>query len=80
MKKITDDMLTGWFPAHIEPFHVGYYDVRWFLLTGLIGEKKLMWWDGKGFKDSPNDDSWYYWFSSTTGDKWRGLKEPMTGM
>lgn len=67
--KITDDMLTGWFPANVDPLRIGYYE----MLNTSTGIVFRAWYSG------------CMWFRDLDGPTvplvriwpWRGLnKEP----
>jgi hypothetical protein len=67
--KITDDMLTGWFPPHIKPIHPGNYQVK-----SRFEECTVPWtayWDGRLWATSKNGQI-LHWQDRI----WRGLKEP----
>ncbi|WP_143757467.1 hypothetical protein [Burkholderia singularis] len=71
--KITDDMLTEWFPASINPVHEGEYETRALTASGL--RRKFI--DGQWWYFSRRNGRWYLSeFKKFPGAEWRGLKEP----
>ncbi|MCA8481747.1 hypothetical protein LGN35_27860 [Burkholderia multivorans] len=65
--KITDDMLTDWFPPHIKPVNEGLYLTR---VTRYGVTTYCIWRDGKWrFKNNPET---YCIFQNR---QWIGLKE-----
>ena len=72
--KITDDMLTEWFPPHLNPVHVGFYqrDYSDCFITSIPD-----YWDGKywliGRKDGQAIERTSYRLP------WRGLKTAPNG-
>lgn len=80
--KITDDMLTGWFPADIYPVRDGQYEIRYH----EYGERRMMeyrsghWY----FKSKLDNEEYESAFGVrggvryiVAGEAWRGLnKEP----
>ncbi|MBR8141172.1 hypothetical protein KDW46_02205 [Burkholderia vietnamiensis] len=80
--KITDDMLTGWFPPHIKPVHAGTYPVEWAVLGQI--NRGFAHWDGRlwgnttkiaGFAKAHAGDR----KSAAQNKSWRGLKEKHHG-
>ncbi|EEE04605.1 hypothetical protein [Burkholderia multivorans] len=69
--KITDDMLTGWYPAKVYPLRIGYYE----MLNESTGAVFRAWYSGA------------MWFRDVNGPTvpliriwpWRGLKEKHHG-
>ncbi|MCA8336754.1 hypothetical protein [Burkholderia multivorans] len=69
--KITDDMLTGWFPTNVDPIRIGYYE----MLNESTGAVFMAWY------------SVCMWFRDLNGPTvplvriwpWRGLKEKHHG-
>jgi hypothetical protein len=55
--------LTEWFPAHIKPVHVGWYDARWSVLRWF--------WDGERWKWRTSDGVWICPLTKING--WRGI-------
>ncbi|KWH17620.1 hypothetical protein [Burkholderia multivorans] len=70
--KITDDMLTEWFPiSAYDPVHVGMYRI-----TGPRLPYPTFWhWDGLDWR-TPTGELANVW---RTWDKWAGLKEKHHG-
>lgn len=74
--KITDDMLTEWFPNHVRPERVGLYEVHRPVLQDSPNERTFMRWTGT---------HWTYQNGSYTDfgkpyvsedkSKWRGLRK-----
>ncbi|MBR8228051.1 hypothetical protein KDX05_06965 [Burkholderia vietnamiensis] len=69
--KITDDMLTEWFPGYVKPIHVGEYERRY-------GENP--------FTDKWDGEKWVYGSVAFFDEEclcqthpWRGLKEKHHG-
>ncbi|WP_175712162.1 hypothetical protein [Burkholderia ambifaria] len=76
--KITDDMLTEWFPGTIKPARPGMYEVKREYCDGTPMPDHYLQWTGK---------RWEYAYAFRLGhkgdyahlarnEKWRGLKEP----
>lgn len=62
--------LTRWYPAHIKPVRVGFYEVS--SGDGLF--KDFYWWSGALWRIAPNS---YFCLHESTNLKWRGLTAPM---
>ena len=78
--KITDDMLTEWFPPYVRPVHEGVYPTLWKGRHGFAHYGKNGW--GHSYEDfeiacrlssGPNYPSYYQ------DKQWRGLKEKRHG-
>ncbi|MDN7703311.1 hypothetical protein QZM15_33030 [Burkholderia sp. AU44665] len=67
--KITDDMLTEWFPDHVKPVHEGIYPTR---IVGMpLSELRCIWNGARWmYLDSPKQPRIFQDL------EWRGLKEP----
>ena len=63
--KITDDMLTGWFPGDVKPVRVGEYE-RLYGNNPYIDK-----WNGQKWVYGPAGEECF-----TQIRPWRGLKEP----
>ncbi|PRH46394.1 hypothetical protein [Burkholderia multivorans] len=69
--KITDDVLTEWFPTNVDPIRIGYYE----MLNESTGTVFMAWYSG------------CMWFRDLNGPTvplvriwpWRGLKEKHHG-
>lgn len=63
------ELLTPWFPSHIRPVHIGYYDTR------TDHGEMVLFWDGKEWRASKysprNCYSAFY-----LNREWRGLVKP----
>jgi len=77
--KITDDMLTGWFPPDTKPIHRGVYptEIRW----GSLIKKGFSYWNGKYWSHGESTPQEAERLSRQAaigiqGKYWRGLKEP----
>jgi hypothetical protein len=62
---------TKWFPAYVNPVHIGYYETS---ITLFSGEPHRLYWDGRCWTKS--ETSKVYAPFPWTGDRWRGLTEP----
>lgn len=70
--KITDDMLTEWFPHYIKPIHKGIYETRFF---GYPSAPQLRIWNGTWWVYI-DDPAQICMFQDCA---WRGLKEKHHG-
>ncbi|MBR8343036.1 hypothetical protein KDX40_04695 [Burkholderia ambifaria] len=72
--KITDDMLTGWFPNHVRPTRPGLYEVK----RQNIGHMFMVW---NGFRWAYQDGSYTDFgkpYASEAPSKWRGSQQGAT--
>ncbi|MBR8182157.1 hypothetical protein KDW54_07080 [Burkholderia ambifaria] len=70
--KITDDMLTGWFPKYVKPVHVGFYQRDY---EDVFCNAIPDYWDGKHWLIARKDGKFIA--RATLSLPWRGLnKEP----
>ncbi|MCA8045530.1 hypothetical protein [Burkholderia arboris] len=69
--KITDDMLTEWFPNHVKPTRIGLYEVRRKDIRSMF-----MMWNGTywTYQDGAYTDFGKPYRCESTS-KWRGLKD-----
>ncbi|MDN7988979.1 hypothetical protein QZM97_02700 [Burkholderia orbicola] len=70
--KITDDMLTEWFPHRIKPMHEGIYET---IFRGAPNQSRLRLWNGARwmYLDDPQQICVFQ------DCDWRGLKEKHHG-
>ncbi|HDR9036074.1 TPA: hypothetical protein QDB07_003582 [Burkholderia vietnamiensis] len=75
--KITDDMLTEWFPGNVIPERIGWYECMFLGGCGRV----MLFWTGSKWTNTPSGG----WapvrstFGIFRGDSWRGLKEKHHG-
>jgi hypothetical protein len=82
--KITDDMLTGWFPPQVKPVRVGVYEAFMEVFTDRFGTSHLEFgfsrWDGRRWgamhTDIKSANELLPWHAAAQAKSWRGLKEP----
>ena len=76
--KITDDMLTGWFPEEVKPVHTGVYPTEWRGKHGFAHFGKYGW--GHSYVDFDTAcrlSNGTHYRSDYQDKRWRGLnKEP----
>ncbi|WP_321853144.1 hypothetical protein [Burkholderia cenocepacia] len=85
--KITDDMLTEWFPPHIKPIHVGVYSACMEVVTDRFGTSHLEYgfarWDGHRWgamcSDIRSAEELLRRHAASQAKSWRGLKEKHHG-
>ncbi|UIY58161.1 hypothetical protein [Burkholderia cepacia] len=76
--KITDDMLTEWFPHEMKPVHVGVYETDF----NVCRSGGWAYWDGKNWGNScrrPSEANNRRYPSAIQNKGWRGLKEKHYG-
>ncbi|WP_334021343.1 hypothetical protein [Burkholderia orbicola] len=83
--KITDDMLTEWFPPEVKPIHVGVYQACMEVFTDRFGTSHIEYgfakWDGQRWgamhTDIKSAAELIPWHAASQSKSWRGLnKEP----
>lgn len=62
---------TPWYPAHIKPVRVGWYEV----ISSVVPEGEMMFWDG-GLLWWTGRGGGVFCGPLVPGDKWRGLTKP----
>jgi hypothetical protein len=63
--------LTEWYPAHIKPVRIGWYEVR----SSVVPEGEMMFWDG-GLLWWTGRGGGVFCGPLVPGDMWRGLTKP----
>jgi hypothetical protein len=70
---------TEWFPATVNPVHIGYYEVRYSWEDGRDPRPTRYWWDGEAWrfcKDATGELTWgSREYENISDEYWRGQTE-----